>query len=222
MRLPYRGVLLTIISVVAMSVVTAASASAALPEFKPMPAKKKFTSTNGASIWDVGAASTISCSKSTISGEITGATTLGDVVAKYTACSIKNSDSETCPVKSASGGKEEILMNTLKGELGTIVPKPTSGSNVGLLLQPEVKTTWATLEGSCVNSAVLRGSLAGVVNVPDGKTGTIAYGVTGGVQNIKEMTMDSGSIVKPHWETLEPVTLEATDTLKFEEALEVT
>jgi hypothetical protein len=221
MRLHSRGVLLTIISVLAMSVISVASASAALPEFKPVPSKKKFTSTSGVSTW-AGGGETITCSKSSTSGEITSATTLGDVIVKYTGCTIKTPAGAKCAIKSRSGGKEEILMNSLEGELGTIVPKPANGE-VGLLLQPEVKTTWAVLESECATDATLTGSLAGSVNVPDGKTGTLTYGVTGAGQNITEMKMDSGTVVKPKLSAFGAAwIIEATDSLKFEESLEVT
>jgi hypothetical protein len=209
-----------------MSAVTAAAASAAKPEFKPVPTKKKFTSTSGVSVWN-GAGEEVTCSKSATSGEITSATTLGDVIVKYTGCTLKNGlTGETCPIKSASGGKEEIVMDKLKGELGVIVPKPPSGSEVGLLLAPEVKTTWAVLESKCSDwfaLATLTGSLAGKVGMPDGKTGTITYSAAGGGQGIQEMTMDSGTVAKPRWvAATEVLTLATTDTLNFEEALEVT
>jgi hypothetical protein len=220
MQFKARGVLLALVAVFAISAVAASAASAALPEFKPVPTKKKFTSTGGTSVW-AGGGETITCSKSSTSGEITSATTLGDVIVKYTGCTIKTANGAQCPIKSRSGGKEEILMNALEGELGTIMPKPTKGE-VGLLLQPEVKTTWATLESECGNEA-LSGSLAGSVNVPHGTTGTITYGVTGGEQNITEMKMDSGTVVKPKLSAFGAAwIIEATDSLKFEESLEVT
>jgi hypothetical protein len=221
MQFKARGVLLALVAVFAISAVAASAASAALPEFKPVPTKKKFTSTGGTSVW-AGGGETITCSKSSTSGEITSATTLGDVIVKYTGCTIKTSNGAQCPIKSRSGGKEEILMNALEGELGTIMPKPAKGE-VGLLLQPEVKTTWAVLESECIILETLTGSLAGSINVPHGTTGTITYGVTGGEQNITEMKMDSGPVAKPKLSAFGAVwELETADTLKFEEALEVT
>jgi hypothetical protein len=224
MKSAIRTALLGGLAMLALSLAaTGVAAAATTPEFKPVPSKKKFTITGGESVWATSGPS-ITCSKSTTSGEITSATTVGDVIVKYTGCSVHNNlTGEVCPVKSAAGGKEEILMNALKGELGTIVPKPTRGSEVGLLLQPEVKTLWATLESACDGSAALTGSLAGSVEMPDGKTGTINYAAPGGVQAIKEMKLDSGTVAKPRWAAFgEQWTLATADTLKFEESLEVT
>jgi hypothetical protein len=223
MRFKSSGVLLALVAVFAISAVAASAASAALPEFKPVPSKKKFTSTGGVSTW-AGGGETINCSKSSTSGEITSATTLGDVIVKYTGCTIKTPNGFECPIKSRAGGKEEILMEPLKGELGTIVPKPASGSDVGLLLQTVSGKGWAVLESECATDATLSGSLAGSVEVGGyGKTNTLRYTAPGGVQEIKEMKMDSGTVVKPKLTAFSATwAISATDPLKFEESLEVT
>src|ERR1700728_2478657 len=103
-----RTALLGGLAMLALSLATAGVAAAATtPEFKPVPTKKKFTSSNGVSYWGW-EGEIIKCSKSTTSGEITSATTLGHVIVKYTGCTIKLSGGSVCPIKSESGGKEEI------------------------------------------------------------------------------------------------------------------
>jgi hypothetical protein len=222
MKSVIRTALLGGLAMLALSLAaTGVAAAATTPEFKPVPTKKKFTSTSGKSIWTL-SKETIQCANSTMSGEITSATTLGNVIVKYTGCSLKTAEGTECPVKSEAGGKEEIVINKLKGELGTIVPKEI-GSGVGLLLQPAVeKGDWTVVKGEGCGGifGAVYGTLAGKVEELGKQTGhKITYSYAG----IKEMTMDSGSVVKPSMESDgAQMTVEQADSLKFEEALEIT
>jgi len=203
--------------VFAMSAVAASAASAALPEFKPVPTKKKFTGTGGESSWSF-SGEKVTCKKSTMSGEITSATTLGGAVLKFTGCSWKTAEGAECPLKSKTGGKEEVVTAKLKGELGTT---KESGRPVALLLTPAEGKVWATLESTCGYGGIanLEGSLAGTIGVPHGKTGSLSFPSS----PIKEVTTDSGTVVKPRLlYAAAPMELGASLSLTFEEVLEVT
>jgi hypothetical protein len=218
-----RGVLLALVAVLAMSAVTAAAASATTPEFKPVPAKKKFTSSTGAvdSTWLGG--EHLSCAKSTSTGTITGATTIGDVVEVFTGCTNTSASGEKCSVKSTAGKAGEVITYALKGELGTI----STGFKVGLMLEPETGKKYITFaeNGKCMPASNLSGTIAGVVEPIGSKqlTHKLTFGSTGGNENIREITLDSGILERPEltmWGG--DVTMETTDTLTFEEAVEIT
>ena len=226
MRLPYRGVLLTVISVLAMSVVTAASASAALPEFKP--AVKDLLESSGGSVTWTYATSEITCknSSSVGTGEVTGARALDKLVVKLTECESigalgKGSD---CAVKSAGAKEGEIVTNALKGELGTV--KTTEApSGVGLLLEPETGKVWTQLvENACTLGTKVEGTLAAEV-ATTGKlqtTNTLVFGTTTGKQSIKEIKLDSGEVVSPKLSIYGiGLTLGSSFGLTFEKAMEV-
>jgi hypothetical protein len=231
MRLHSRGVLLTIIAVVAMSVVTAASASAALPEFKPVPTKKKFTSTSGKVVWNVPSEPvSVTCSKSTASGEITGVSTIGKTVIKFTGCNLEQGSKGPCPVHSTNTTNAgELVTNGLKGELGT-VKMAEAASGVGMLFESEAKYhelfELASTTAPCtLGGEAFEGNIAAEVSSVAKKqlTNDLVFGSTSG-QKIKEITVKSGT-VKPKLDGLyfgSLTTLENTDETTFEEALEVT
>jgi hypothetical protein len=225
MRFKANSVLLALVAVFAMSAVTAAAASAVKPEFKPVPAKKKFTSTSGGVRWAMGTES-ITCSSSTIAGEIASATLLGKVVVKFTGCKDPGASKSGCAISSLGAKEGEVVTKALKGELGT-VKTSEAASGVGLLLEPETKSTGiATIEKTeCRGETRLIGSLAAEIPTIGKKQSTngLVFGVTGGKSNIDHITLDSGKEMAPSlegWGT--QLTVEMSDALTFEEALEVT
>jgi hypothetical protein len=225
MRFISRGAFLTLVAMFAMSAVTASAASAAAPEFKPVPTKKKFTSTSGSVTWAY-ATEVIVCSKSTIAGEIVSASTLGKAVMTYTGCK-RETPSGTCSLKSIGAKEGEIVTGLVKGELGTVSTKEAA-SGVGLLLKPETGSGFATLAESppCeLGETVLEGSMAPEVATVGKKqtTNKLVFGVKSGKQDIKEITVGS-KLIKPKLSAwgVAAITTEATDELTFEEALEVT
>jgi hypothetical protein len=231
MRLHSRGVLLTIVAVVAMSVVTAASASAALPEFKPVPTKKKLTSTSGQVTWHiVGSGVSFTCAGSTASGEVTGARTVGGLVLKYTGCLVEGGTGQKCEVNSGGAKKGEIVTKALKGELGT-VKTSEAASGVGLFVvanENKVPRTWATIAGNaCEPESVIGGSVAAEVATIGKKQVTnklvFSKSANGVGEQIKTITLDSGVLEEPALSYLSvTLTTASTDELKFEEALEIT
>jgi hypothetical protein len=223
MRL-HRGVLLTVIAVVAISVISVASASATTPEFKPVPAKKKFSETGGTVTFRQ-AGNEYTCAKSTSTGEVTGARTVGKVAMVLKECITHGSGGTGCALNSAGAKNNgEIVMKSLDGELGTI--KTTEApSGVGLLLKPEVEKKWTTLEAnSCTGATLVTGMIAAEVPTIGKKQTTnklvVKQGYTGGIRTI---TLDSGKLEEPGfvmWS--EETSVQTTDELTFEEALEVT
>jgi hypothetical protein len=227
MQLKTRGVLLALVAVFAMSAVTAAAASAALPEFKPVPTKKKFTATSGEVVLnDAGRNEIFECSKSSTTGEIIGARTVGHVVEVLTGCLGGNPNEKLCPVNSKGAKAEEIVTKPLAGELGTVA-KTEASSEVGLLLHAESKTSqaWYSQEGKCIISAVVEGSLAGAIGAPTSKSvkHELAFHVVSGKQGIREIKLDSGTLEDPALEYgASTETYEASSsTLTFEEAVEI-
>ncbi len=224
MKYALRSTLLALVAVFALGAVVASAASAAEPEFKPMPAKKKFTSTGGAVTFKEGG-NTITCSSSTTSGEITGVSTIGKLVVTYKKCEAFLPKGK-CSFHSPGRVAGEIVTNALKGELGTVSTKEAA-SGVGVLLLPETGQTWAMIESPCAEpeSTPLTGRLAGEVT-PIGKKQTsmnIVFSAPGGVQGIKEMTIAGKKAEVPSLKMYgTSATEEMTDALTFEEALEVT
>jgi hypothetical protein len=214
--------LLALLAVLALSVVTTAAASAALPEFKPVPTKHKFTATSG-TFKLAAALDPTTCSKSTTVGEITGASTVGKVVVTYTGCEGTGSGGK-CKMKSVGAAEGEIVTKSLKGELGTVA-KTEAASERGILLQPEVGKTFAELAaGTCEIGGNIEGKVAGEVT-PIGKKQTtlsFVFAASGSSQKIKHITV-AGGAVEPKLLVLGNAATETvTDEVTFEEALEVT
>jgi hypothetical protein len=221
-----RGVLLALVAVFAMSAVTAAAASATTPEFKPVPAKKKFTSTSGYVQYTFNnGTEVLECNNSTAAGEVTGAKTLGKLVIKFTNCTTSGTGGSGCSVTSTGAKSGEIVTKSLEGELGT-VKTTEAASGVGLLLKPESGKTWSVLAGnSCLSETQMSGSIAAEVPTIGKKqvTNKLVFSDPSGKQGIRSITLDSGKAEKPElvfWGTA--MTMNTTDELSFEEALEVT
>jgi hypothetical protein len=193
------------------------------PEFKPFPAKRAFTSSGGISTWAYGG-NTIECTKTSTTGELTGGQTVGNAIVVFTGCTSSGSGGSGCTVGSLNGKPGEIVTKPLVGELGT-VPTSQATSGVGLLLKPESKNKWFTIVGNaCTVEETFTGELAGEVAVIGKKQATnslvFAAGTSGA--KIKEITLDSGATEKPEFEAFAaPVSIGATDELKFEESLEI-
>jgi hypothetical protein len=208
-----RGVLLALVAVFAMSAVTAAAASATTPEFKPVPTKKKFTATGGAmSMEFYGIGLKYECTKSTATGEVTGAHTLGNIVTTFTGCK-----SEGAAIHSKGAKEGEIVTAALGGELGTVKKSGTTGFLVGGKC---CTTKWADiLSSSGGNYGTIYGSVAAEVSgLKSSKTHKLYF-----TSSITEITLDSGIVAEPELETdVAAGTFDTTDELTFEEALEVT
>jgi hypothetical protein len=223
MQLKSRGVFLAL-AVLAMSAIAVSVASAAtLPEFKPVPTKKKITLTAGTSFWAGGGGSfhAAVCAGTSATGEVTGAKTIGNLVMTYTGCKT----GEGCPLSSEGAKEGEVVTKTLAAELGTVT-KAQASTEVGLLLRPATKTKWfSTVGNSCVFSATVTGTLAAEVTGIHTKEATrkLEFETGASGQKIKEITLDSGITEKPELEAVAaPMGLQAAYEWKFEEPVEIT
>ena len=127
---------LAVVAILAVGAMAASTALASTPEFKVLPLGPKFTTTSGVSVL-AAATDTVTCAGDTSTGEITSMDTVGRVVVKYTGCQINTA---TCSAKIKSlptgGHAGEIVVNTVKGRLGT-VKTSEAATGVGILFEPE-------------------------------------------------------------------------------------
>lgn len=231
MRITYRPMLLALLAALALGAVASASAMAVTPEFKPVPAKKKFTIANvskyGADFGGGGLLfAAIECKTASAKGEITGARTVGGVSLVFTGCTGYGIKKAGCPTRSVGAKEGEIVTKPLSGELGTVATKEAP-SGVGLLFKPAEGTKWFKLEGNeCNPEGTISGSLAAEVAIIGKKQTTNTLGFTpasGEGEKIKEITLDSGIVDHPQLDSFgAEADLANTDGITFEEALEVT
>jgi hypothetical protein len=206
------GVLL--IAVFALSAVAASTAFAAEPEFKVLPSVKTFKTTSGAGTLKAGSIATTTCAADSSGGEITGMTTVGKVKVTFTGCKISG-NSKVCTAKSVGAKEGEIVTNTLKGSLGTT----TTGTDVGLLLEPETTKKFVTLAAtSCAIETSVEGGIIGEISPVNisSKTGKLSYTTSGGAQGIKKIIV-AGNEVETNLAAfgLVEVTEETSDLQEF-------
>jgi hypothetical protein len=197
-----RLVILAVVSVMAIGLVGASVAAAAGPLFLTSVKPNPFTGTAlGATIFSSpGAGTSISCAQSSSTGEITSTTLAGKLHVHLLECTAKNAKAEHCPAMSAGAPLENLIITTtLHGILGLVLPKPATGSDVGLLLLPTSGTRFVTLLGSCIVTSTVNGSVAGLDETVGvlSKTGKLFLGVTSEKQNIKEIDLTNSSKVEP-------------------------
>jgi hypothetical protein len=221
-----RGVFLALVAVFARSAVTVAVASAATPEFKPVPAKKKFASSGGVlrMSWDDGVW-LLECAKGSTIGEVTGSATVGKVVVTLTGCKGSiNSGGSFSSVSSKGAKAGEIVTVALGGELGTVA-STEAVSGVGLRLKPETgKALFHFAEGVFGEEAVSGSVASEVAQVGKDQTANeLAFKLVEGRDAIAKIKLDSGLSEDPALAMgSSSGTISWTDGLTFEEALEVT
>jgi hypothetical protein len=249
-----RTIMLSMLAVFAIEAVASASASAAAPEFfhcvahagggfaagckvtgagfekeaVPAGSSIKFTSISEPSYLFANASGTfrIKCEADTSKGEVTGPKTVAGVKVIFTKCrGFKGS--EECPVKSVgAGGAEEIVTETLSGELGTVAAAEAPDSETGLSLKPPAMTPFVKLIGkptTCIPETSVTGSVIGEVEpvkIMD-TTGELIYSVLGtkktkqGIQKIGAEPKDTLTAFGVE------VGFESEGAITFEEAIEV-
>jgi len=223
MRFSSTRALLALTAVFAMSAVTASSALAIYPEFKPST-KQKFTSTGGAVKFATTAGETLECTGETSHGEVTGAATVGSVVLTFTGCYTRNVRGEDCSWGTPGDKTGEFVTNALKGELGEVA-KSEAESGAGLLLEPESGTKIGLMEGPCFEGTSLEGKVAAEVTPTKTPTKTLKLVFVGkeGRQAIKHITMKELKKYEPELSFGDEVlSADFTETLSFEKELEVT
>ena len=219
----------------AISGLAAAGASAA-PEFLH---EGKEVSNKGFTVKSKGAGATlvelgetkykIVCTSSTAGGKIKGKNEVENVVVKFTGCKAKEAgEAKECEVSSISplGGKEEIITKTLKGRIGLVLSAEAT-SERGLLLLPSSGTVYVTITGSteCLpaETSEVKGSLIGEIKpVKTAKLkGELVYKAKEQkTQLIKKFTGEGAAHELELFGVKTP--LEATDSIEYEETVEVT
>src|ERR1700722_268596 len=215
-----------LVAMLTVGLATASEASAA-PEFKPTGATIRATS--GTSVL-TSAGNIVTCAKDTATSGagVTTATLIGNITVHFLECTGKNVETDTtCPVHSPNSPLGNlILTTTLHGVLGVILPKPASGSDTALVLLPISGDRFVSLEATCLASpSAVTGNVAGLIGsigVP-ANTNTLTFGVTAGVQNIKDVDLSTGGLVAPRLTAFtESATLESTEALTFSIVTEIT
>jgi hypothetical protein len=208
---------LALVAVFALSVVTAATASAlpTLPELVNSKGealvKKKYKSTSGKSTLENTKSEKITCKEDTDEGETTGLSTSTSTV-KFKGC---ESSGVSCKTSGASSGE---IVTSAKGTLEWINEKE---QEVGLLLETEKKTITCLIIKKEVEGSVL--GIMTPVNklVTPPETFSLAFKQKKGVQEPSEYEMEGKKVkVKTTTNGVESG-LETTDALTFEEAAEL-
>jgi hypothetical protein len=206
----------------AASLLAAATASAADPEFRgTFPIL--FLALSFIFILD-SSTNRIECLHDHVHGEILGASKVGKVVVAFVGCTGEEGGT-TCTAKSKGAKTGEIITKTLDGELG-LVAKAEAASGVGLLLLPEATKVFVEPEGPCLTTAPVEGSIAGEAS-PIGvssKTGKVVYTGSKGSQSIKKITV-LGSSVEPKLSAffgLVAASETTTESVEYVTAVEVT
>ncbi|HEY4918195.1 MAG TPA: hypothetical protein VIH92_14885 [Solirubrobacteraceae bacterium] len=214
------SMMLVAILAVGLAVVSVASAA---PTFTPTGSTVTGASTTTSVL--TGGGETVTCAKNVAGGgTVTSATLVAGITVHFLECTDKTSTGATCAAASGSTAGL-IITNTLHGVLGLVLPKPTSGSDVALILLPVSGSTFVKISGTCFTETAVSGSIAGLANPIGTKTtkGTLEFGVTSGVQNIKEVDLSTGGVAKPKLTAFSETAQEATtDAITFGTATEIT
>jgi hypothetical protein len=209
-------------AVFAVGLVMAAAASAAAPEFSPGSGTLSTTSNAGTLEASLGEEK-IYCTGDKSVGTITGVHTVGSVVVTFTGCKGKKGKEE-CEAHS-TGKTNEIVTNTLKGELGTVATSEAA-SGVALLLEPASGTAFVTTEGSCLTTAAVSGKIAGEATPIKSKstTGKLIFVGSAGAQKITKVNVLSAE-VEPKltaFAGLVSASEATSEEVKFSQVIEVT
>jgi hypothetical protein len=198
-----------------------------IPEFTP-ETSQKFTDKSGTSELRSAKHETITCASDITSGEIAGPKTVANVKDTYFKCtqgaskikcrSIPNPEKKS---EGTEGKEEEIITNTVEGELGTV----SGGTGVGEDLKPVTgDTRFVTIKCGTLNVSVT-GSVIGEVT-PLNKlqtTGDVVFAANSGNTNqaFTEITLSGGPTTDHLTAFTENAWLVSTDEITFEKAVEV-
>jgi hypothetical protein len=190
-----------------------------------LPATRTFTITDD--YYDVSSTGvSVACANGLGKGEVTSTETVGKVSMTLNSC-VGEKGGEECTVKSAGAkGEGEIIIKTLKGELGEVASSEAYTEG-GLLLEPETGKAVASFEGKCIPSASLEGSFA-VEVLPDEFTTKIIEGylaANSSKQLIQAITVKTGERKTSKKAKLEiaglAATMEALQEAEFTENVEI-
>jgi hypothetical protein len=192
------------------------------PTFEPAT-KQKVTGTSGTAKL-VAAGDSVTCSSDESSGEVSSATLIGSMVIHFAGCKSAGPEKSNCTAKSVGASEGAIVTSTLHAILGTTLPLPESGSEVGLLLLPSSgKTITELAANTCTVATKVTGTVAGLVE-PVGvsqRTEKVIFGVTSGKQNVKDIDLSTGLVAPELVAFGAAATEETTESLTYEKAVEV-
>jgi hypothetical protein len=183
----------------------------------------QFTSAGRASTLKAGGES-VSCTEENDTGEIASSDAVSNVSLYFNGCRSSGSGGSNCTVKStnsSTGG--EIITNELMGAFGTVKASEAS-SGEGLLLLPESgKQLTVLASNSCTIETAVTGQIVGEAS-PVGisqTTGKLAFAVTSGKQNIKDIHTLAGLVAPALDAFATSATDEGSDELTYEEAFSI-
>lgn len=224
---PARLAGLILVALLAMSIAAASTTAATLPTFNPGTANT-FTGASGPGVLTANnGTEEIDCASDTSTGEITNTMNVGDVFVHFFGCTSTGTGGSGCATQNEGfpATSNLIITNELHGILGLILPKPASGSDVGLLLLPHVGKIFVDVApNACIKGGDITGQVAGEVG-PVGvsqKDGTVTFSKTGTEQSIKDLDTLYG-LIKPKLTAFStPATEETSELINFNTAVEIT
>ena len=218
---------LMLIAIFAMSLV-AASAAMAEPEFAQTGAT--ISGTSGAGVLSANnGTEKVECASDVSGGTVTSSTLVGNIVVHFLNCTSTGTGGSKCAVNSTGAASGLILTTTLHGILGLILPKPSSGTGVALLLLPISGKRFVTLaSNTCTPETAVTGDVAGEVTPVKSKqtTGKLIFKAVhpgSAKQAIEEFDPSTGGKVKPELVAFTTTASEETEeAVTFSSATEVT
>jgi hypothetical protein len=220
------GLLVAAVAALAATMLAAPlNASAGLPEFKP-GTPLSFAAASGSAILEASTGEKLTCLSDLGHGNITGPRTFLALLI-FHGCKGRNATTgEECPAKTA-GQPEGLIHIHIVGELGTI--KKADGiitGSIGAIIEPALGTNFFTIEGSCMTTAAVTGTLAGEVTPLDSlvTTGKLIIGGERAISDILEIAV-LHKVIKPKLEAfagLETVSEEAHEEITVDGPVEVT
>jgi hypothetical protein len=220
------GLLVAAVAALAATMLAAPlNASAGLPEFKPGK-PLSFTLASGAGILEASTGEKLTCLSDLGHGNITGPRTFLALII-FHGCKGKNATTEEeCAAKSP-GQPEGLIHVHVVGELGTI--KKADGiitGSIGAIIEPALGSNFFTVEGLCVTTAAVSGTLAGEVTPINAAltTSKLIIGGEKGISDILEIVV-LHKVIKPELTSfagLVTASEETTEELTYDGPIEVT
>lgn len=199
-----------------------------LPKFTPVNGQEIHGSSGTVKFEVYGG--TITCTSSTTTGNVTGASAVSKVVLTLTGCKGKKTSGVECEERSEGAKAGEIVTKPLKGELGATTAKEAA-SGVGVYLEAETapsSATWWKTSQECLpeNKQIYGTAAAEVVTIGKKQTtNELVFATEKNATKIKKLTLtSSGKTVEPEllsWNSSR-ATVEDGDALTFGEPTEVT
>jgi len=221
------GLVLVAVAAMSFAVVSSASAFSSNPLFSPANNQTVRSVGEGNAVLKA-AGNTITCtSHQTISGNVSTALLIGNVVIHYLGCTITEATKTGltgCPANSAGQTGGLILTKTLHGILGLLLPQNVTG----ILFLPVANKEFVNLpktekEGKeCTPETTVEGTVAAEVS-PVGSKQTTGKLVTEAVaKQAIDLTHGLGTVTAKLTAYTETGTQAQTDAVTFGEATEVT